>query len=821
MRRGIGLLFVVAYAAVVAAVVLAVGCSDGAPPAGGNTPNLLAEGLVFSADMAPAGGAVGMERTLRNDGTTDAGEFLVEYYLSPDTELDTAVDHLAATESVSRLAAGEENTRPVTLACPGSTGGFHCIAVIDRAEAVHEIDEGDNLAVSAAAVTVCGAPNLRAEGAAVLPSPATRAGREVQIVSTFRETESGLDVETGFDVTALLSEDEALHPSDDLPLGVATWGPLAAGASGEASMTVTIPELMLPGRWYVGGFVDSSGAVDESDETDNADTGTGLAFVDVLPPPTAPGETDLVAYDSRAALPWNGSTYELAGGSSLLCLVDVLSMGEPPAGEFRIGVYFSDDDALTTGDLLVGSAMVTAERIARGPVAIECRAPDVAAGTTFRWGAIVDDGGAVAETDETNNTHVNWDLEIVSAPAVDLAAAFINDGPPIMAMELGEPRAVNFSLVCSGGTESGYFTVKFYISPDAEITGDPAGDDMEVGYRWFPYLPAGYSSVAMGRPEWATVEVPAGTPPGNYRLGYIVDLFDQVAEADEANNVRLYPAPVAVVEAGAPDLVVVMHDIALPETGGPVTRQAASGATDATWPLISVGNYGTLAAPSVPVNIHAASSETTDPATDPLIGTVDTGVLGAGRFRKLTDVRLDVSGLAPGTHRLYACIDPAGSVAEADETNNTSDSLQIGAFVFGGWVTLEVGSASPNLTATASPDSGAVVDAGEGTRLWLTWEVTNTSLTEHAKPSAVTLWLSRDAEPSVSAGDIYLLLDDVGRLAPATAFRKHRGVEIPFPPEIGTTWRIKAMADSVGEVAEADEDDNVSAGAAFTIVAQP
>jgi len=821
MRRGIGLLVVAAYVALVAAVVLAVGCSDGSPPAGHNTPNLLAEGLVFSAERVPVAGEVEMERTLRNDGTTDAGEFVVDYYLSPDMELDTAADHLAATETVVGLVAGDEDTRPVILSCPGSTGGFHCIAVIDPGEAVYEIDEEDNLAVSAAAVVLCGAPNLRAEGAVVLPSPATRAGREVEIVAAFSETESGLDVETGFDVTALLSEDETLEPGIDLPLGVAASGPLAAGRSGEAVMTVTIPEFMLPGRWHVGGSVDSSGAVDESDETDNVDVGGGVAFVDVLGPVTAPGETDLVAYDSRAALPWNGSAYELASGSSFLCLVDVLSMGVPSRGEFRLGIYFSEDDTLATGDLLVGSAIVTAERIARGPVPIECRSPDAAPGTTFRWGAIVDDGGVVAEADETNNTHVNWTLEIVSGPSVDLVAAFINDGPPIMALETGQPRAVNFSLACAGGTESGYFTVKFFISPDAEITGDPAGNDLEVGYKWFPYLPAGYSSAAMGRPEWATVEVPVGTPAGNYRLGYIVDFFGQVTEADETNNVSLYPAPVAVVASGSPDLVVVMHNIALPGTAGPATRHATAGATDATWPLISVGNYGTRAAPSVSVNIYAASSETVDPANGTLLGTVSAGVLEAGGFRKLTDVPLDISGLAPGTHHLYAFIDPTGSVAEADETNNTSDSLQIGAFGFGGWITIEVGSASPNLIAAASPDSGIVVDAGEGMRLWLSWEVTNTSLTDEADPSAVTLWLSRDAEPSVSAGDVYLLSDNVGRLPPATASGKHLGVELPFAPEVGTTWRIKAMADSVGEVAEADEEDNVSACAPFTFVAQP
>ncbi|MHC5055548.1 MAG: CARDB domain-containing protein, partial [Planctomycetota bacterium] len=298
-------------------------------------------------------------------------------------------------------------------------------------------------------------------------------------------------------------------------------------------------------------------------------------------------------------------------------------------------------------------------------------------------------------------------------------------------------------------------------------------------------------------------------------------VYDQVAETDETNNVRLYPAPVEVVGSGAPDLVVVMHDVTLPETGGPSTWHAAAGTAGATWPVVSVGNYGTRAAPSAPVGIYAAATQAADPAGDPLLATLDTGALEAGEYRKFTDVPLDLSALGEGAHFLYACIDPAGSVAEADETNNTSDHLQIGAFTFGGWATLEVAGAAPDLVAAASPDSEVVIDRGEGTRVWLAWEVSNSSLSDDAAPSAVSLWLSTDAEPMVSAGDVYLMSDTVGHLSPGTRFAKHVGVEVPFAAELGTAYHVKAMADSAGEVAEADETNNVSASAAFTFVAQP
>ncbi len=819
MRRRIGLYIVLAYAAIVAAAVLSAGCSgDPGPAEETNTPNLLTEGMVLPAGMVSAGSEVELTRTLRNDGTTDAGEFVVEYYLSTDAVLDPGADTLAATESVAGLAAGSHDTRAVMLVCGGAPGSFHCIASIDPADSVAEIDEDDNLAVSVETLMVCSPPNLRAEGTTVLRlSPAIRPGSALDVAALVTETEAGLDVAAPFEITTYFSPDGTVDPEADLPLGVAGAGPLAAGASEIVPLLLTLPEMTPPGRWYVGSRVDSSEVIAEADEADNTDA--RLAVIDVLPPALAPGEADLTVHDSRAALPWNGSTFELASGSSFICMVDVLGMGETPTSSFRIGVYFSDDAMLTTGDVLVGSATVTAADVARGAVSIECRAPDTAAGTAYRWGAIVDDLDAVSEVDETNNSHVNWTLEIVSAPTVDLIARFINVGPPIMALEVGRPRVVNFWLASAGNTESGFFTVKLYASPDDEITG--SGNDIEIGYIWYRYLPAGYSSAEIGTPEWATVEVPPGTAPGSYHLGYIVDVYDQVAETDEANNVRLYPAPVAVVESGAPDLVTVMHDITLPETGGAVTRHASAGSTEAVWPLLSVGNYGTRAAPPVAVGIYAAPTQSADPAADTLLGTFDTGALEAGEFRRFTDVPLDLSTLGEGTHYLYASVDPADAVAETDETNNASDGLQIGAFAFGGWVALEVAGALPNLTAKASSDSGVLVDSGAATSLWLRWEASNSSLTDDAAPSAVSLWLSTDSEPTISEEDIYLMSDIVGHLPPATRVAKHVRVELPSALEVGTTYRIKAMADSAGEVEEADESDNVGAGRAFTVVVQP
>ena len=73
----------------------------------------------------------------------------------------------------------------------------------------------------------------------------------------------------------------------------------------------------------------------------------------------------------------------------------------------------------------------------------------------------------------------------------------------------------------------------------------------------------------------------------------------------------------------------------------------------------------------------------------------------------------------------------------------------------------------------------------------------------------------------MSPGDVCLGSDEVGGLAPGGRFAKHVGLAVPGTPEVGVDYRVKAMADSICEIAEADETNNVSASGAFVFVAGP
>ena len=81
--------------------------------------------------------------------------------------------------------------------------------------------------------------------------------------------------------------------------------------------------------------------------------------------------------------------------------------GELASGPFRVGVYLSDDDTITTDDTLIGwrdGLDLSAAQSSTASTTITLPL-DLTPGT-YHLGAIVDDLDLVAEGDETNNTRV-------------------------------------------------------------------------------------------------------------------------------------------------------------------------------------------------------------------------------------------------------------------------------------------------------------------------------------------------------------------------------------------------------------------------------
>jgi len=110
--------------------------------------------LTLTALTVPAYGVVNQTMTLtnaiRNNGLAPAGAFAVRFYLSSDSLLDGG-DRALGDRAVGGLAPGVQSAASTTLLIPTGTvvGRYQVIAVVDVGSKQTELDEANNITVSA------------------------------------------------------------------------------------------------------------------------------------------------------------------------------------------------------------------------------------------------------------------------------------------------------------------------------------------------------------------------------------------------------------------------------------------------------------------------------------------------------------------------------------------------------------------------------------------------------------------------------------------------------------------------------------------------
>lgn len=134
--------------------------------------------------------------------------------------------------------------------------------------------------------------------------------------------------------------------------------------------------------------------------------------------------------------------------------------------------------------------------------------------------------------------HVNYRGPNPPTPTPTATPLPILDRPDLVVTELTGPDSgtaggqitVSATIVNQGAGDAGSFQVDFFFSTNPTITAD----DTRSGFGCvFSQLNAGGTAVCSG-----PIGVPASLAGGTYHLGAIVDLTDQVDEANEGNNAR-------------------------------------------------------------------------------------------------------------------------------------------------------------------------------------------------------------------------------------------------------------------------------------------
>ena len=457
-------------------------------------------------------------------------------------------------------------------------------------------------------------------------------------------------------------------------------------------------------------------------------------------------------------------------GVQNVALVSVLNAGDESPREVRIGLalYASADDTLDpAGDLLLGTR--TLSRMSAGESEVEdieyVLPAAITLGGTYNLYAKVDHDARIAENNETNNTSAPVSVIFGSAgggggggggggsSGADLTVSVASPALPLVRGSEGKV----FVNVANIGTASTSSPVVVEVFVRAGESPNPA-TDVRLGSRTFLALSPGGMEV-----EDIEFIVPTSVAAGARAIYAVIDRPGAVGEGDESNNTSgVVNATFATGGGGGGD-----DDDGEGGGGGgddnggegggggggddnggeggggggddnggegggggrPAGIDLGTSLVTPAAPFVlgteikifaSIFNNGlTSSTTRTSVDVFMMAGDVPNLATDRLVGTRLVSTVSAGE-NESEDIKLVFpAGTPVGQYRLYAVIDRANRVVEADNANNVSSPVTVtispGVRDISGQVSRSIAPASVVQGAAIAKSSVAFTFANSGT----------------------------------------------------------------------------------------------------------
>jgi subtilase family serine protease len=456
-------------------------------------PDLTVSALTVPAKGAP-GGTISVSDTTRNQGTGAAGAgSQTSYFLSRDVFLDGADTPLGG-RPVEALAVGAQSTATVSLTLPEivATGTYFIFAKADGLGELVEVNETNNHKAAAISigpdllVTSFTAPSAAAAGATFMVSDTTANQGSAPVPASI--TSIYLSTNVAFDVSDTLLQSRNV-------------GPLAAGASSMGSATVTLPAVLATGTYFLIAQADGAGAIAELNEINNS----RATAIRIGP--------DLVVSSLSAPL-------RAAAGGTITLTDTTANSGSGPAAASTTAFYVSSNITLEAGDTRLSPAR-SVPALAAGQSSASTTTvtlPDLAPGPWYVL-AVADDGAAVPETQETNNTKF---ASVLIGP--DLMFGFATSPSAAVA---GSVIAATSTVRNAGAAAAAGSMIRFYLSTNFSL------DASDIALNASQQVPL----LAPDGSFTSTVQITLPSDKaGTFYLLMIADADQAVAEASEGNN---------------------------------------------------------------------------------------------------------------------------------------------------------------------------------------------------------------------------------------------------------------------------------------------
>ena len=556
-----------------------------------------------------------LDVTVRNQGTEDADDTTLRYYISSDP-IRSSDDTEVATDRVNSLDMNETSRtyKSDWIDVPYTSGFFYALVCVDGVEA--ETDTANNCYTPIKITVTNFGP--RAEG--TIPEQMLYVG-----------TSAPLDVSAYFVDTN----------NDDLTYTASSSAPniVTVGVSG-AQVTFT------PHR-------NGSGTITVT-ASDGEFTATQTFTVSV----TAAEVSDLVVDSIRV------NRTSLNPGDTFRVDTLIRNQGQAASGTTTVRYYLSSDEMISRDDTELRTAALPSILVdSTTEPWVQLTAPEMPG--AYYYGVCVD--GVTGESDTTNNCS--------QAIAITVEGADLRiDGTPQVSkttLAVGETFQINTRVWNQGKATSSATTLRYYLSTDDTISPE----DTEVGSDRVDALSGRGASATRRRAELSET-LTAPDTPGTHYYGVCVDSV--AGDANTLNNCSqaiaitveapppdpAIPAdPVLLPRPEAPDLLISADrvDRSTIKQGQGVRLH------------ITLTNRGMRPAPATKIRFYRSTDATISPEEDTELREVPVGGLGPGK--SYTTWALLPSPFAVGVYYYGACLDAVAS--EFDTTNNCSDTIEI------------------------------------------------------------------------------------------------------------------------------------------------
>jgi subtilase family serine protease len=470
--------------------------------------------VLTAPSAALAGSTISLSETTKNQGGPAAAS-TTRYYFSTNSTFD-AGDTALGSRIVPVLAAGASSPAPpgfqLTIPPAAATGYYYIIARADADGQVPESNESNNTKATAIHI---GPPDLTVSSLSVSATSGANLTTTLTVTDiTLDQAGTGPAAPT---VTRFYLSTDATLGTGDVALGFRNVPALSPGGSSSGSTVMPVPSGTAPGPYYVIAKANADNSTPETNITNNT-----RSIKIVIGP-------DLFLSSLSAPA---------TGGAGLP--VDVTdttkNQGAGSAAASGTAFYLSANAALGAGDVLLGSRPVGV-LLPNGSSTIKTTLtiPGGTPAGSYYIIAVADDGGAVPETNEANNTRA-----VLIRLSPDLIVSSMTVFPTTISSSGAGGAHINVTETTrnQGAGTAIATTTKYYLSTNATFDA-PA--DVWLASRAVPLLGTGASSAG---PQTA-VTIPPGTAPGNYYILAVADADNTVAESNENNNVTAQPLTIS------------------------------------------------------------------------------------------------------------------------------------------------------------------------------------------------------------------------------------------------------------------------------------